>query len=678
MEDIGSLSGIVVVERSGRLAGGICAKLLADLGANVTLYAGPSDEPQEETAPWSEHLYALGRKKHAGQCTDQDGETESWQNLVQGADVVILTSTPSDDGRSETDEIIHSLNHEDKIICVLSAFGYAEKNPPVTQPNETEFQAICGLMATTGSIGGPPSSIDAPVLEIFAGINAATSIIGAHRIRESGGSGQILDIAVFDSAFALLGTFFGDVTSGKSRGFRGGCLHPMLAPWNAYRASDGWAILCTSSNSHWTKLLKLIGRDEYLSDSRFLDARTRRMHVEDVDGIIQEWMEKHTTADVVRKLEENAVPISSIVSVDEFSERDSFFPCRRTTVGKNISNSMDEMNSGAVLEFPLSGIRVIEVGPYTAGPLAGRLLANLGAEVIKVEPPGGEISRFWEPQRNGVGVYFANYNAGKRSVTLDLTSADGEKAFMSLVRSADVLIHNLKAGSMDKMGYGAEQLLKEQPNLVYCAISGYGRYGPATPALDMVIQAKAGLMSLVDSGDVPMKAGFSVADLISAHIAPMEITAAIRHAQRTGEGQVLDISMYDSVAWLTRLGWPDVDHRLPATTVLETQDGWILVKGKRADLPSSLNLENATSMTTEPLIKQLSMLGIRAVKILELDEVLSLDIVHRRQLLRTIKSNSGIETELISAPYRFSSVPLPHSGEVPEANADGDALMPSG
>jgi crotonobetainyl-CoA:carnitine CoA-transferase CaiB-like acyl-CoA transferase len=678
VEDIGSLSGISVVERSGRLAGGICAKLLADLGANVTRYAAPSDEPQEETAAWSEHPYVLGRKKHAGQSTDQDGETASWEELVQGADVVILTSTPSDDGRSETDEIIHSLNHEDKIICVLSAFGYAEKQPPVTQPNETEFQAICGLMATTGSVGGPPSSIDAPVLEIFAGINAATSIIGAHRILESGGRCQILDIAVFDSAFALLGTFFGDVTSGKSRGFRGGCLHPMLAPWNAYRASDGWAILCSSSNAHWANILKLIGRDEYLSDSRFSDARTRRMHVEDVDGLIQEWIGKQTTADVVRKLEENAVPISSIVSVDEFSERESFLPCRRTSVGTNIPSSVQETGSGTVREFPLSGIRVIEVGPYTAGPLAGRLLANLGAEVIKVEPPGGEISRFWEPQRNGVGVYFANYNAGKRSITLDLTSADGERIFTALIRSAHVLIHNLKAGSMDKMGYGAEQLLKEQPGLVYCAISGYGREGPATPALDMVIQAKAGLMSLVDSGDVPMKAGFSVADLISAHIAPMEISAAIRRAQRTGEGQVLDISMYDSVAWLTRLGWPDVDHRLPETTVLETRDGWVLANGKKADLPSSLSLETITSMTTEKLMEQMSILGIRAVKILELDEVLSLDIVRRRQLLRTIKCSSGIETELIAAPYRFSSVPLPHSGEVPEANADGDALVPSG
>lgn len=663
-----------MVERSGRLAGGICARMLSDLGCDVSCVSVSGDALPDEPASWRRHPFTAEGKHHINMDSDASGFAAEWRRRVARADIIVVTAASDEAGRSSIDDIAPEIDLKTTILCALSTYGLDAHEVPYDNPNETELQALSGLMATTGSLSGAPAAVDTPVLELFTGLNAATSILAALRVMEAGGGGQLLDVAAFDSSFALLGTFLGDVMNGKVRGFRGGCRHPIIAPWNAYRTSDGWVIVCSSTDQQWEDLLRLMNKAERIGDPRFVNPQSRVTHVDIVDSLINEWMATKTTAEAVERLEQAAIPIGPAVSVAELMRRGNPIPCRRSRAKPSASAVQRGDGPKDIPNPPCKGIRVIEVGPFTAGPLTGRLLSNLGAEVIKVEPPGGEVSRNWSPQFNGASGYFANYNAGKRSVTLDLRSTKDHETFVSLVKSSDVLLHNLKAGAMERMSLGPEEMHDAHPGLVYCAISGYGRAGPATPALDTVIQAKAGLMSLIHSGDGPIKAGFSIADLVAAHIAPMEIIAALRHRQRTGKGQFLDISMFDSVSWLTRLSWPDSDGRLPESRVVEAADGWILARCEDCDLHRLLEVTEIEKLGCAELLGEFAKHDIPAIKILELDEVFDLEIVKRRHLIREAADGRGTKTRLIAAPFGLTATPPRYDGVVVDAGCDNLAL----
>lgn len=206
---------------------------------------------------------------------------------------------------------------------------------------------------------------------------------------------------------------------------------------------------------------------------------------------------------------------------------------------------------------PLNGLVVLDITRVVAGPYCAMLLADLGATVIKVENPGDpDYARGFPPfvGEDASSAFFAQYNRNKLGVTLDLKSEDGKALLKSLVRSVDVLIENFRPGTMEKLGLGYEALAKENPRLVYTALSGFGRTGPNSrrPAFDNTGQATGGLWSMNGMPDQPpMRVGTIIGDLSAALYGVIGTLAAVRQAEQTGQGDVVDISQQDSVLSLT-------------------------------------------------------------------------------------------------------------------------------
>ena len=203
---------------------------------------------------------------------------------------------------------------------------------------------------------------------------------------------------------------------------------------------------------------------------------------------------------------------------------------------------------------PLNGITVIDLTRVLAGPFATMILADLGADVIKIERPGqGDEARNFPPFRDGVSGYFASVNRGKRSVTLDLKHPKGRELFLALIEKADVVVENFRPGVMARLGFAYEQLREKNPKLIYAAMSGFGQTGPdaSLPAYDMIIQAASGIMSITGHpGAGPVRVGTSVADLGAGLFTVVGVLAALRVRERTGVGQFIDMAMLDSLVAL--------------------------------------------------------------------------------------------------------------------------------
>ena len=215
---------------------------------------------------------------------------------------------------------------------------------------------------------------------------------------------------------------------------------------------------------------------------------------------------------------------------------------------------------------PLAGVRVLDLTRVLAGPWATQLLADFGADVIKIEEPShGDDTRQWGPpwlrtragQPSGESAYYLSTNRGKRSVTLDLAHPEGARLTRELARTCDVLVENFKVGGLARYGLGYAQLSPQHPRLIYCAISGFGQDGPdaAKPGYDAMIQAMGGLMSVTgiapgEPGAGPMKVGVAVSDLMAGMYAATAILGALYERSASGRGQYIDLALLD-----TQIGW---------------------------------------------------------------------------------------------------------------------------
>ncbi len=209
---------------------------------------------------------------------------------------------------------------------------------------------------------------------------------------------------------------------------------------------------------------------------------------------------------------------------------------------------MQELNTKTA---PLDGVRVLDFSIMLAGPYCARLLADVGADVIKIEPPEGDDMRLRTPLRKGQSAYFGQLNAGKRSLALDLKSADAIKLVHRLVEETDIVVENFRPGVMDRLGLGYEALRAINPRLIYCSISGYGQSGPAAEraAYAMIVHAESGfdrtLMRYAGDKDRPAAGAVFVADVLGGIFGYSAIQTALVQRARTGEGQRIDVALMD-------------------------------------------------------------------------------------------------------------------------------------
>lgn len=201
--------------------------------------------------------------------------------------------------------------------------------------------------------------------------------------------------------------------------------------------------------------------------------------------------------------------------------------------------------------MPLTGIRVIDLTRIIAGPFCTLLLADMGAEIIKIEPPKeGDPLRAQGFIKEGLSWYYSSYNRNKKSVTLDLYKPEGKEILASLISKSDVVVENFRPGVMDKMGFGYEKLKKLNERIIYCGITGFGKSGPYKdrPAFDFIAQAMSGFMSLNGNEDEePLRAGIPISDMVAGLYAAFGILSAVVHRLRTGEGQEVQSSLVDGL-----------------------------------------------------------------------------------------------------------------------------------
>ena len=245
------------------------------------------------------------------------------------------------------------------------------------------------------------------------------------------------------------------------------------------------------------------------------------------------------------------------------------------------------------MNAPLSGIRVLDLSRVLAGPFCSMILADLGAEVIKVESPWGDDSRQFGPFVDGTSAYYRLFNRSKMGITLDFKNDDDKEVLRDLVRRADVVVENFRPGVLEKLGLGPEELLEVNPRLVVTSISGFGQTGSLAkePAYDLVAQAMSGLMSITGwPNGKPTRVGISLGDLIPGLYAAIGTVSALYQRESTGRGQHLDLAMYDSLTSVMesvgmRALYDDVpptrignDHGLSAPfSTYATKDGDVVI-----------------------------------------------------------------------------------------------------
>ena len=251
-------------------------------------------------------------------------------------------------------------------------------------------------------------------------------------------------------------------------------------------------------------------------------------------------------------------------------------------------------------DAPLKGLRVIEFGQFIAAPAAAQMLSDLGADVIKVEPPAGDAARSVGWAEDAYGPMFTAYNRGKRSVVLDLRHEAARAQAVQLAISADVVLQNARPGAMDKLGLGAVALMARAPRLVYGQVSGFGQDGPASirAGFDIAAQAESGMMSLNGAmGGEPIRVGFTVVDAMAAQILTNGVLAALIRRGVSGNGSLVDVSLIDVAVTSLSNSW--AEYRLtgkmpmrrgngqassaPAADVIRAQDGMVVVSAYTED-----------------------------------------------------------------------------------------------
>jgi crotonobetainyl-CoA:carnitine CoA-transferase CaiB-like acyl-CoA transferase len=357
---------------------------------------------------------------------------------------------------------------------------------------------------------------------------------------------------------------------------------------------------------------------------------------------------------------------------------------------------------------PLDGVTVLDASRVLAGPFCTMQLGDLGASVIKVERPGvGDQTRGFRPPTYGdsdESSYYLSVNRNKRSVTLNLTSEEGREVFRRIAREADVVVQNFRVGKMDSWGLGYDDLAAENPELVYASLSGYGEWGPdrEKAAYDIAIQAEAGMMSITGPEDgAPVRVGVAIADIGAGMYTTQAILAALFERERTGEGQKVDVSLFDGqVAWMSYMASQYFATGIPPGRMgskhpniapyqaLTTSDGYVVVavssenmwprfcraisredltdderfatnerRVENRDVLDPLLDEELSHYTTEEAMDRLEAEGVPASPVEDLERVFDREQVRARGMRQSVEHPTAGTVEMSGSPMQFSRTP---------------------
>ncbi len=372
--------------------------------------------------------------------------------------------------------------------------------------------------------------------------------------------------------------------------------------------------------------------------------------------------------------------------------------------------------SNEVFPKALDGIRILDLTRNIAGPVATMMAAEMGADVIKVEPPGGDEMRTWPPFIDGQSVYFISCNRGKRSISLDLKSAEGKALFLDLLKHADVLVENYRPNTLEKLGLGWDQLKLAHPKLVWVSVSGYGRSGPKAqaPAYDSMIQAYSGMMGITGEKDgAPVRSGGSPIDIATSYLAWGAIMTGLHSLQKTGKGLILEVSLMESALGFMHAylqgGLVDatLSPRMGSETmgmypmgVFMTQDGshFLLQVSNETQWMKFCNVLIAPELSNDPrfmtnpdrvknrdhlrpLIQNylatktaqeweliFTNAGVPASQVRSVQEVISNDQVNARDMIKNVTLPNGKEIKTWGMPIKINEQSATDTHAIPDLN----------
>jgi crotonobetainyl-CoA:carnitine CoA-transferase CaiB-like acyl-CoA transferase len=607
------MQGVVVVELAGSVAGAWCGRLLAHLGAEVILVEPPRGSSLRarppllagDKSPWHHWLNA-GK---ASVVAADDAEVEA---LVAKADCVICTATGTEpEGSIQAWAEQLRKQRPTQVFAAVSAYGLTGPWSSMASSELTEW-AAGGHLFLTGDRDREPVQGGGPWPEYFTATNAVLGIQAALLDVGRTGVGQLVDVGAMEAmAAAHQWTVTAYTHTGYVKHRDGNRLAEAYHPVCVYECSDGWVQIAAASVDQWEALCILTDCVELLADDGLITQAGRYDRADDIDAAIGPWFAEQTAADAVEVLQGARVPASVVndlhdVLSDEqlqdrrywshvpelgsdarvpgppfmIGERQPAKPVSAPELGAQNEHAASLLAGGpcSLPEIDLTGVRVLEFSIAWAGPLAGRCLADLGADVIKVEHPTarglavvpGGVASGWEwgqlppaSVRNGtwpstdpgerwfnrIGM-FNKLQRNKRSLCLDVKAPGGEEVLRRLVEQSDVVLNNYSPRGVKSLGIDHETLSAINPSIITVSMSGYGATGPMAShySLGPILETHAGLASLTGYPDGgPLRVGVAFPDPIGGLHGAVATLAALWRRAETGLGQFVDLSQLETL-----------------------------------------------------------------------------------------------------------------------------------
>lgn len=594
----GALQDLVIVEITGTLAGEFTGGLLADQGATVIKIEPPTGSPMRRrgaalTGEDSLYFQSENRGKYSVEAEIDTIAAEPWlTKLLAHADGVIEDLGP---GRLEAAGLDPArLLQRNPALAVLRISPFGQDGPLALERGDDRIaQAFGGSQYVTGFADRHPLPISVPLADTWTGLAGAAGLLMAIFHARRHGTGQVVDIALYEAILRMQEGYIVRYDRLGQIQERFGNINPGVSPSGVFPTRDGSFIaLSGAGDQPFQRLCEAIGMPEIYEDPRFSTGPERLKHREEANAIVGGWIAQHDLAEVDARFIAASATGAPLKSADEllvdehFNARGAFLelisqgghrfqapgpqprmtrtparePERAPRLGEHtdqfrlLAESLPEVpprpaaRDGAP-DMPLGELRVIDISRALAGPAAATQLADFGADVVLVELPLREPpkSRF-EGERPMLGFLVTNRN--KRSVTLDVRSAEGRLAFLDLIRSADVLVENFRPGTLERWGIGPDDLLAVNQRLVILRASGFGQTGPfaGRSAFNPVGLAYGGLMYLGGWPDrPPLRDGVQAGDYSTALFGFYGTVAALLRRELDGEGQVVDTAMCEAI-----------------------------------------------------------------------------------------------------------------------------------
>lgn len=726
------LSGIVVAQAVEGWAGSLLGSLLVELGASVyTVPISTSANPSDRSA--QQLLVEHGLSPNTAAMPPA-----RLAEVAAAADLVLCDEL----GRAVLAEAGVGVGAK-QIWCEIVSDADAPSCHPASPLCDLILQAASGVLDTTGAPDADPVRVGT---DISAGVGAlfgAVAVLAALFERTRSGAGQTVTVCLTDALTVATTNFVSRVFAGIPDFRRLGNQGPNTSPWNLFPTAGGdYIYIAAGNDATFNRLCQAMGAHHMVADPDFGTEERRRINGARINAAVTAWTSRYPAPEISELLHRSGVPCSQVHSLAEIIAAAQDDPTAATPFAlqsKNDRMPTSEASAAnldhaaaAVDRPPLDGVRVVEIGIQTAGPYCARILADLGADVVKIEPPEGEQGRRVPPFLNGSSVYFDLTNAGKRLQVADLREPQGVVQANAAIATADAVVTNLSATSLTRHG-----LELAQRDAVVTLISGFGN-GPASAerkAYDTVVQAASGMMAVTGyPHGTPMKAGISAADFMGALAAAAATIAGLIGASRGERYEPIDLSLLQVTRWSTRPAWvpllagrpengPNGNRHwnLPLHDVYHARDGLVAVVA-----PDQISTEallataaNTTPTATTPTATAHPTNGIAEEEIAPGAVVIADAVVEdeltgrmsawcaqhsvaevaaaarqcgaqasavhtvadhaanpdlrRRRLIRTVPRPGGGTVDITGMPFRFSRSPLADQGGAPALESESDS-----